>query len=62
MIFLYSINMSNRFSEIVHMLMASSVPYGDGYIAVIGAYIFIFWTISRLLLFTLIAGLVIGIF
>lgn len=62
MIFLYSVNMSNRFSEILHMMMASSVRHGNGYISVIGIYIFVFWTISKLLLFTLISGLVIGIF
>jgi hypothetical protein len=54
--------MGNRFSEIVHMVMASMDYEGNTGFWVIGVYFTSFFLLSRLLLFQLLSGWIIGIF
>jgi hypothetical protein len=59
---LYSINLGNRFSEIIHMVMASTDNEGSSGFWVIGVYFTSFYIMSQLLLFQLLSGWIIGIF
>lgn len=52
MIALYSVNMGNRFSELVHMFMVSLAQYSEYSKLLTGIYFFVFYILSRLLLFT----------
>ena len=54
--------MGNRFSEIVHMVMASTDYDGNSGFWIIGVYFVSFFLMSRLLLFQLLSGWIIGIF